>query len=118
MASPSASVVGNGVNYQPELKADLVLDYLLTHPGFLESVVIGPQISRETFQRWTLKRNNKLRRDSRRQLLSGYTVSERVEENDHCKHVISCRHPLAEPTPGECSSNARPIGIAYSMSLH
>uniref|UniRef100_A0A1I8AYD0 SH2 domain-containing protein n=1 Tax=Meloidogyne hapla TaxID=6305 RepID=A0A1I8AYD0_MELHA len=53
--------------------ADVVLDYLLTHPGFLESFVTGPQISAETFQRWTLKRNNKLRRDSRRQLLSGFS---------------------------------------------
>ncbi|KAI1724743.1 3'5'-cyclic nucleotide phosphodiesterase domain-containing protein [Ditylenchus destructor] len=68
-----SSPVAMDMNYQ-ELNPDVVLEYLLTHPGFLESVVIGPQISRETFQRWTLKRNNKLRRDSRRALLSGYTT--------------------------------------------
>lgn len=75
---PTYSTHQNGTQsangYHEELNADLVLDYLLTHPGFLESVVTGPHISRETFQRWSLKRNNKLRRDSRRQLLSGYTV--------------------------------------------
>ncbi|KAI6242433.1 Phosphodiesterase [Aphelenchoides fujianensis] len=61
------------VQIQPELNADQVLDYLTTHPAFLESFVTGSHISRETFQRWTLKRNNRLRKDSRRQLLSVYT---------------------------------------------
>lgn len=56
------------------LNPNSVLDYLLTHPAFLENFVIGPHISSKTFQRWTLKRNNKIRRDSRRQLLPNYAV--------------------------------------------
>lgn len=53
----------------------IVINYLLTHPEFLENFVTGPQISKETFQNWTLKRNtNKLRRNSRRNLLNSYSV--------------------------------------------
>ncbi|KAI6180281.1 Phosphodiesterase [Aphelenchoides besseyi] len=62
------------VQVQPELNADHVIDYLITHPNMLESFVTGPHISRETFQRWSLKRTNRLRKDSRRQLLSIYTT--------------------------------------------
>uniref|UniRef100_A0A1I8BJY5 PDEase domain-containing protein n=1 Tax=Meloidogyne hapla TaxID=6305 RepID=A0A1I8BJY5_MELHA len=75
MSSPVQTLSASQYKAQHnELNADVVLDYLLTHPGFLESFVTGPQISAETFQRWTLKRNNKLRRDSRRQLLSGFST--------------------------------------------
>ncbi|KAF7640078.1 PDEase domain-containing protein [Meloidogyne graminicola] len=75
MSSPVQTLSASQYKAQHhELNADVVLDYLLTHPGFLESFVTGPQISTETFQRWTLKRNNKLRRDSRRQLLSGFST--------------------------------------------
>lgn len=58
-----------------KLNDKIVFNYLLAHPDFLESVVTGPQISKETFQFWILKRNNKLRRDSRRNLLNAYTVN-------------------------------------------
>uniref|UniRef100_A0A914H147 PDEase domain-containing protein n=1 Tax=Globodera rostochiensis TaxID=31243 RepID=A0A914H147_GLORO len=75
MSSPVQTLSASQYKAQHnELNADVVLDYLLTHPGFLEAFVSGPQISEETFRRWTLKRNNKLRRDSRRQLLSGFAT--------------------------------------------
>lgn len=56
------------------LNPDSVLDYLLKHPTFLENFVIGPHISRERFQRWTLKRNIKMQQDSCRDLLPNYMV--------------------------------------------
>ncbi|KAL3107856.1 hypothetical protein niasHT_017088 [Heterodera trifolii] len=75
MSSPVQTLSASQYKAQHnELNSDVVLDYLLTHPGLLESFVTGPQISEETFRRWSLKRNNKLRRDSRRQLLSGFTT--------------------------------------------
>lgn len=59
-----------------ELSADEVQSYLQSNPTFIEAFVCGPLISRDTFQRWTRKRNNKLRKESRRQLLPLYTVSQ------------------------------------------
>jgi hypothetical protein len=100
---------------RPFRNADTVLDYLLTHPGFLESFVIGPQISAETFQRWTLKRNNKLRRDSRRQLLSGFAV-----QNLNFlifKNLIAIyRRRLVARTFARCWPTTWPTGIGCSTS--
>ncbi|KAI6175062.1 Phosphodiesterase [Aphelenchoides bicaudatus] len=57
-----------------ELAPDQVQAYLQANPQFLEQYITGPHISRETFQRWVIKRNTRLRKDSRRQLLSVYTT--------------------------------------------
>jgi len=95
--------------------ADVVLDYLLTHPGFLESFVIGPQISSETFQRWVLKRNNKLRRDSRRQLLSGFSVKVPLTPRENS---YFSRHLLAERISAKCCPKMGQIIIDFFMNWH
>uniref|UniRef100_A0A915DPZ1 GAF domain-containing protein n=1 Tax=Ditylenchus dipsaci TaxID=166011 RepID=A0A915DPZ1_9BILA len=43
MTSPVTSITANDTNFHQELNSDLVLDYLLTHPGFLESVARQPK---------------------------------------------------------------------------
>ena len=48
------------------------MEYLRAHPGFLEHVVTGPHVSRETFLHWTKLRQAKTRQDSRRSLMSGF----------------------------------------------
>lgn len=58
-----------------EITPEEVQSFLQSNPNFLEAYVTGPHISRNTFQHWTLKRNNRLRKDSRRQLLPLYTVN-------------------------------------------
>jgi hypothetical protein len=59
---------------EKDMTVEQVQSYLQANPQFLEQYITGPHISRETFQRWILKRNNRLRKESRRQLLSVYTV--------------------------------------------
>lgn len=82
-----------------ELTNDQVQNYLREHPQFLEKFVTGPYISKETFQRWIFKRSNQLRRDTRRQLLSIYTV--RLFQTDSkltsTDKTIFIRPPPEEP---------------------
>ncbi|KHN74347.1 putative 3',5'-cyclic phosphodiesterase pde-5 [Toxocara canis] len=49
-----------------ELREQTVVNYLRTHPHFLENYVTGPNISKETFQRWATRRGAKIRSDSRK----------------------------------------------------
>ncbi|VDK17540.1 unnamed protein product [Anisakis simplex] len=49
-----------------DLREETVVNYLRTHPHFLENYVTGANISRETFQRWATRRSAKLRQDSRK----------------------------------------------------
>lgn len=39
------------------IREDVVVTYLKTHPKFLESYVTGPNVTRVTFQRWIAKRS-------------------------------------------------------------
>ncbi|VDM49312.1 unnamed protein product [Toxocara canis] len=82
-----------------ELREQTVVNYLRTHPHFLENYVTGPNISKETFQRWATRRGAKIRSDSRK-TITGPWLSEDLSNRSaliarHCGNTASFMFELA-----------------------
>ncbi|CAD6184159.1 unnamed protein product [Caenorhabditis auriculariae] len=78
------------------LNEDVVCEFLAAHPDVLERIVTGPTVTRETFQRWSLRRASLTRKHSRKDFGDATLESRRRAILDHADNRVRILYELSQ----------------------